>query len=43
MKVKQVDVIGPQGFEPKIDALDHVAGPRDAILGGQDQDSAGLL
>src|SRR6516165_5606591 len=35
MKVKQVDVIGPQRLEPKIDSFDHVAGPRDAILGGQ--------
>ena len=36
MKVKQVDVIGPQRLEPKIDSFDHVAGPRDPILGGQE-------
>src|SRR5262245_25720352 len=35
MKVKQVDVIGPQRLEPKIHSFEHVAGPRDAILGGQ--------
>ncbi len=35
MEVKQVDVIGPQRLEPEIDSFDHVAGPGDAILGGQ--------
>src|SRR6476646_9767126 len=35
MKVKQVDVVGPQRLEPKIDAFDHVAGPSDPILGGK--------
>src|SRR3954449_10069411 len=35
MEVKQVDVIGPQRLEPKIDSFDHVAWPRDAVLGGQ--------
>src|SRR5262245_55287018 len=36
MEVKQVDVIGPQRFEPTINSVDHVAGPRDAILGSQE-------
>jgi len=36
MKVKQVDVIGPERLEPQVNPLDHVAGPRNAILGGEE-------
>src|SRR5664279_3866132 len=35
MKVKQVDVVGPQRLEPEIDSFDHLAGPSDPILGGE--------